>query len=94
MFDWHVGRLAPLWPLLGIVAEVLVLCVIIFFYERNRAQQKMEEERREGAEHRSVSAGTPVSECREEERQEGVEHRSGEGHDLGGVRPFMGVLDD
>jgi len=31
-------KLAALWPFLGICAEVAILCVIIFFYERRRAK--------------------------------------------------------
>lgn len=36
-------KLAALWPFLGICAEVVILCVIIFIYEKRRAK-KMEEE--------------------------------------------------
>lgn len=36
-------KLAALWPFLGICAEVVILCTIIFIYERRRAK-KMEEE--------------------------------------------------
>jgi len=31
-------KLAALWPFLGICAEVAILCIIIFFYERRRAK--------------------------------------------------------
>ncbi|BES91243.1 Immunoglobulin I-set domain [Nesidiocoris tenuis] len=36
-------KLAALWPFIGICAEVLVLCVIIFVYERKRNKQELEE---------------------------------------------------
>uniref|UniRef100_K1Q7U7 Basigin n=1 Tax=Magallana gigas TaxID=29159 RepID=K1Q7U7_MAGGI len=36
-------KLAALWPFLGIVAEVIVLCVIIFIYEKKRSRE-MEDE--------------------------------------------------
>jgi len=36
-------KLAALWPFLGIVAEVAILCTIIFIYERRRSKQEMEE---------------------------------------------------
>jgi hypothetical protein len=29
-------KLAALWPFLGIVAEVVILCTIIFIYEKKR----------------------------------------------------------
>lgn len=44
-------KLAALWPFLGIVAEVAILCTIIFIYEKKRAKQIEEEERREEADH-------------------------------------------
>lgn len=44
-------KLAALWPFLGIVLEVTILCIIICFYERRRAKKLAEEERREEADH-------------------------------------------
>jgi len=35
-----VGKLAAVWPLLGIVLEAVVLCVIIVIHERKRARQR------------------------------------------------------
>jgi len=35
-----VGRLAAVWPLVGIVLEAVVLCVIIVVHERRRAHQR------------------------------------------------------
>jgi len=32
--------LAALWPFVGIVAEVIILCIIIFFCEKNKSQDK------------------------------------------------------
>jgi hypothetical protein len=43
-------KLAALWPFLGICAEVFILCVIIFIYERRHAK-KMEEEDMPEADH-------------------------------------------
>ena len=31
-------KLAALWPFLGIVAEVIILCTIIFIYEKRRGK--------------------------------------------------------
>uniref|UniRef100_T1J7C0 Ig-like domain-containing protein n=1 Tax=Strigamia maritima TaxID=126957 RepID=T1J7C0_STRMM len=36
-------KLAALWPFLGIIAEVAVLCTIIFIYEKRRAKQEFDE---------------------------------------------------
>ncbi|XP_050399808.1 neuroplastin [Patella vulgata] len=32
-------KLAALWPFLGIVAEVVILCIIIFIYEKKRSKE-------------------------------------------------------
>ncbi|KAL8613394.1 hypothetical protein ACOMHN_057114 [Nucella lapillus] len=37
-------KLAALWPFLGIVAEVVILCTIIFIYEKKRNKDAMMEE--------------------------------------------------
>jgi len=44
-------KLAALWPFLGICAEVIVLCAIIFIYEKRRAKKMEEEETPEEAGH-------------------------------------------
>ncbi|XP_025077006.1 neuroplastin-like [Pomacea canaliculata] len=56
-------KLAALWPFLGIVAEVVVLCTIIFIYEKKRNKDANAEEdvNQDGA--------TP------EKKSEGVRHR-------------------
>ena len=43
------GRLAPLWPLLGILAEVLILCAIIGWHERAVSKRKRDEQASEAA---------------------------------------------
>lgn len=40
-------KLAALWPFLGIVAEVVILCAIIFVYERRRSKTIEEEDEAE-----------------------------------------------
>jgi len=40
-------KYAPLWPFLGICAEVFILCVIIFLYERKQAKQLEKEVEKE-----------------------------------------------
>ena len=35
-----VGKLAAVWPLVGIVIEAIVLCVIIVVHERRKARQR------------------------------------------------------
>jgi hypothetical protein len=44
-------KLAALWPFLGICAEVAILCIIIFIYEKRRAKKMEEEEAKEEADH-------------------------------------------
>nr|CAH8867431.1 unnamed protein product [Trichobilharzia regenti] len=39
------SKLAPLWPFIGIIAEILVLGIIILIYERAQAKRRREEER-------------------------------------------------
>jgi hypothetical protein len=45
------NKLAALWPFLGICAEVVVLCVIIYIYEKHRSKKMEEEETPEEAGH-------------------------------------------
>lgn len=48
------GRLAALWPFLGICAEAVVLAIIIFIYERNRMKKKeAAEENCDGSKHQA-----------------------------------------
>lgn len=39
----QTGKLAALWPFLGICAEVLILCAIILIYEKRRNKEGMDE---------------------------------------------------
>lgn len=56
-------KLAALWPFLGICAEVIILCAIIFIYEKRR-NKRLEEEEPHGdeAEHMNTGPDTKVSE--------------------------------
>jgi hypothetical protein len=47
----RVKDLAALWPFLGICAEVTILCIIIFIYEKRRAKKMELEEQQEEADH-------------------------------------------
>jgi len=63
-------RLAALWPFLGIVAEVIVLCAIIFIYEKRRTKDPLEEE--EEANGNATTPGktaTPAAKLSQEVRQ-------------------------
>jgi hypothetical protein len=55
------GKFAPLWPLLGILAEAAILCVIIVIHERNRAQQREEDARKEADNHTENSSSAQPS---------------------------------
>ncbi|KAI0241696.1 Basigin [Lamellibrachia satsuma] len=48
-------KLAALWPFLGICAEVIILCTIIFIYEKMRAKKMAQEDMREEAEHMTTT---------------------------------------
>ncbi|XP_050541177.1 basigin isoform X2 [Daktulosphaira vitifoliae] len=37
------GKFAALWPFLGICAEVIILCLVIFIYEKKRNKSEFEE---------------------------------------------------
>ena len=44
-------KLAALWPFLGICAEVAILCIIIFLYEKRRAKRLEKEVQSEETDH-------------------------------------------
>ena len=48
-------KLAALWPFLGICGEVIIVCIIIFVYERRRTKRLEAEERQEEADQLSVA---------------------------------------
>lgn len=42
--SWNdIGKLAALWPFLGICAEVFILCAIILVYEKRRNKADLDE---------------------------------------------------
>jgi len=54
------GKFAALWPFLGICAEVIILCVGIFIYERRtKARNDIDEEEEENPEPQAVGAEDP-----------------------------------
>uniref|UniRef100_A0A0B7A908 Ig-like domain-containing protein n=1 Tax=Arion vulgaris TaxID=1028688 RepID=A0A0B7A908_9EUPU len=58
-------KLAALWPFLGIVGEVLVLCIVIFIYEKRRSKQIQKEDNAA----REVDGSNP-------DKKEGLRHRN------------------
>lgn len=66
-------KLAALWPFLGIVCEVVVLCAIIFIYEKRRNKQAENEannvqdvdgsttDKKEGLRHRNTQSNNPTA---------------------------------
>ncbi|KAH9492962.1 hypothetical protein Btru_023943 [Bulinus truncatus] len=66
-------KLAALWPFLGIVGEVVVLCTIIFIYEKRRNKQAEQEEinaqeaddaisdKKDGLRHRNTASNNPTA---------------------------------
>lgn len=46
-FPICVDKYAALWPFLGICAEVIVLCTIIFIFERRRSKKQIDESENE-----------------------------------------------
>lgn len=42
-FYIYIDKMAALWPFLGICAEVIILCLIIFIYEKKRNKAEFEE---------------------------------------------------
>jgi len=48
VFSCYISdKFAALWPFIGIFAEVLILCAIIFLFERKQAKQLEKEVEKE-----------------------------------------------
>jgi len=48
VFSCYISdKFAALWPFTGVCAEVLILCAIIFLYERKQAKQLEKEVEKE-----------------------------------------------
>ncbi|KAI8777694.1 basigin-like isoform X1 [Biomphalaria glabrata] len=66
-------KLAALWPFLGIVGEVIILCTIIFIYEKRRNKRAEQEEinaqeaddaisdKKDGLRHRNTTSNNPTA---------------------------------
>lgn len=53
-------RLAPLWPFLGILAEIIVLAIIIGVYEFRRSKQRRLEDQKEANENAVLTSSKPI----------------------------------
>jgi len=51
-----VGKYAALWPFLGICAEVIILCTVIFIYEKRRGNKKFDEDGDQSSSKHAVNA--------------------------------------
>ncbi|KAI1301861.1 Basigin [Halotydeus destructor] len=58
-------KLAALWPFLGIVGEVLILCTVIFIYEKRRDKPDFEESDTDNTENKSPQSTSKGQEIRQ-----------------------------
>ncbi|KAI3381531.1 hypothetical protein SNEBB_008695 [Seison nebaliae] len=55
------GKLAALWPFLGIVAEVIILCAVILIYEKQRDKKRKKTKNLDGGDKLVDSTGQAIS---------------------------------
>lgn len=53
------SQLGPLWPVIGIIAQLVILALVIFFCERRRKAREEEEEDDDGAQLSQMNSTTP-----------------------------------
>jgi hypothetical protein len=66
-------KFAPVWPLLGIVAEAVILCVIIILHEGNRLQHRDDIEFKDADNHLHDNSSTAQSSHRHDQQHHQVQ---------------------